>query len=272
MRSRRSLFVLTLAIGLALATQAQASDLRLQHAGCGFSTDYAAQMGDHGLSFERAGDRPVSVLMHDGSLRVDGHAVAVSDADAARLREYEHDVRTLLPEVADIAREGLDIGFSAMTTVAATFTEDADQRQRMLATLKAKQVVALEQLDRVVRSGSWKQDEIGRIVEDGVEGSVDELVGAVTADAMKATLSGDQRRIAALEARADSLDKALNREVEARVGRLDQRAQALCPRLSALEQLQQQFQFRLPDGSRLQLMSLDRDSHDQGRRDKLASR
>jgi len=85
-------------------------------------------------------------------------------------------------------------------------------------------------------------------------------VSKVTASAVTAALSGDQSKVAALEARADSLDKSIDKEIDARADRLSERAKALCPRLQALDQLQQQFQFRLADGSRLQLVTYDKDN------------
>ena len=97
------------------------------------------------------------------------------------------------------------------------------------------------------------------VIAEGVKGAASEMVSTATANAVKAALSGDQRQVAALEARANSLDKSIDKEVNARADKLDLRAQALCPRLTTLEQLQQQFQFRLDDGSRLQLLNREKE-------------
>ena len=247
--------LLALALGLASAAQTQAHDLHFDNDHCGYTTDYDIRVTPDGIAFDRQGRPAASVFMHDGRLRVDGRPVALSAADADRLRQYEGDVRQLLPAVAGIVREGLDIGFSAMTMVATTFAANGEQRDKLLQRLNRRHAAALRQVDDGIGSGVWKQSDIADTIEDGVESGVSEMVGTITASAVSAALSGDDARVAALQARADSLEKTIEQEVDARADRLGQRAQALCPRLSELEQLQQQWQFRLGDGSRLQLLS-----------------
>src|SRR5690348_12092144 len=114
-RSRPMRYLLTtlaLASGLALGMPVQAHGLHLQNEQCSFGTDYDVQVKPDGIAFERSdAASPQHVFMHDGTLRVDGRNLAVSAADAARLRDYERQVRSLLPQVASIAREGVDISF-----------------------------------------------------------------------------------------------------------------------------------------------------------------
>lgn len=69
-------------------------------------------------------------------------------------------------------------------------------------------------------------------------------------------------RLALLEARADALDAAIDKAVDGPAEKLGQRAAALCPRLSYLQQLQQQFQFRLSDGEPLQRINANMDRAD----------
>jgi hypothetical protein len=250
MRSRFSL--VALAVGLCFGLSAQAHGIHVDHDSCGFGTDYDVRVNAAGIAFDRDDGKPAHVFMHDGALRIDGHAVAVSAADTERLRAYEAQVRALLPEVAGIAREGVDIGFDAMSTVIATFA-DTD-RGRLVEKLNRQHRQALAQLDRGLGAGVWKRHDMDDLIEQSIGGTVSELVGTVTATAVKAALSGDEAQVEALEARADSLDRAIDRQVDARADKLDARAEALCPRLAALDRLQQQFEFRLDGGARLQLM------------------
>ncbi|HET6431863.1 DUF2884 family protein [Dyella sp.] len=269
---RKTLSLLALAIGITLGTQAQAHERHMHTDQCSFSTDYDVRVNAAGIAFSRDDGTPATVFMHDGHLRVDGHDATVTAADAERLRQYEASVRALLPEIAGIAREGLDIGFAAMTTVATTFAETADERQRLLVKLNRARAEAMQRIDRGIGAGLWTHSDMEDLVEDGMESAVSELVGTVTAGAVKAALSGDQARIAALEARADSLDKTIDREVDARADKLDARAQALCPRLASLDTLQQQLQFRLADGSPLQLIERAADRDDDDAKDRVATR
>jgi len=246
------------ALGLAMALPAQAFDIHIDNSNCGYATPYDVRVDASGIRFQRDDGKPSNVFMHDGQLRVDDRDVAVSAGDAARLRQYENNVRTLLPEVAGIAREGVDIGFAAMRTVMMTFAEGDGERRKLVDRLDRRHAQALADIDSSLGRGVWKHGAVSEALTDSVSETVGDLVGKVTASAVTAALSGDESKVAALEARADSLDKSIDREINARGDHLSARAKALCPRLQALNQLQQQFQFRLGDGSRLQLVTYDK--------------
>jgi hypothetical protein len=258
---RTTLMACALAAGLALGSAAHAHDLEVHDGHCGYSTAYDVQVLPSGIGFHRDDGKPVDVFMHDGRLRVDGRDVAVSNEDAARLRDYEQQVRLLLPEVAGIAREGVNIGFAAMRTVLMTFAENDDERRRMVGRLDENHRLALARVDDGLGKGVWKSDDMEEVVEKSVENSVSDLVSKVAGEAVSAALSGDQSKVAALQARAESLDKSIDREVNKRADELDKHADALCPKLSSLDTLQHQFQFRLQDGSRLQLLAYDNKDH-----------
>lgn len=243
------------AAGLAFSGSAHAHDLQVHDGNCGYSTAYDVQVMPNGIGFHRNDGRPNDVFMHDGHLRVDGRDVAVNAADATRLRDYELQVRLLLPEVAGIVREGVNIGFGAMRTVLMTFAENDDERRRMVSRLDDNHRQALARIDEGLGKGVWKSDDMEQIVERSVEGSIADVVSKVAGQAVSAALSGDESKVAALEARADSLDKSIDREVNKRSSELDKRADALCPKLASLDTLQRQFQFRLQDGSPLQLLT-----------------
>ncbi len=254
---RKTWLAWALAAGMALGGAAQAHDIHINDGNCGYSTDFDVRVMPGGIDFQRTGGRPAHVFMHDGQLRADGRDVVVSADDAARLRAYETQVRVLLPEVAGIAREGVNIGFAAMRTVLLTFAENNDERQDMVGRLDQNHRLALARIDDGLGKGVWKQHDMDDVIEGSIQSSVSDLVGKVTGAAVKAALSGDQSKVAALEARANSLDATIDKEVNARADQLDQRAAALCPRLTSLDQLQQQMQFRLQDGSRLSLLTHD---------------
>ena len=258
---RSTCMALVLAGSVALCGAAQAHDIQIHDAQCGYSTAFDVRVNQDGINFWRDAGHPGKVVMHDGHLSVDGRDVAVSSDDAARLRAYESQVRNLLPAVADIAREGVNIGFAAMRAVLLTFAENDDERRDMIGRLDANHRLALARIDDGLGKGVWKQHDMDEVIEGSIQQSVSDLVGKVAGSAVKAALSGDQNKVAALEARADSLDHTIDKEVNARADELAKRADALCPQLQALDSLQQQFQFRLQDGTRLQLLNRDRDSH-----------
>jgi hypothetical protein len=256
--------VLSLATILALvvAGGVQAADRHAHHLSCSFNSDYDVQVETNGIAFTRNSGHPGDVFMHDGKLRVDGADVDVSASDAARLRDYEQQVRELVPIVAAIARDGADIGYSALTTVVATLAENGDERTRLLHELHDRHSEALQHIDVTLGHGMWKAGDSSALFGDNLQKTAGDLVSTVTAGIVKDALSGDSNRLAALQARTDALDTTLDKAIDAPADKLGQRAEALCPHFSLLQRLQQQFQFRLPNGEHLQLISPDTERTD----------
>jgi hypothetical protein len=67
---------------------------------------------------------------------------------------------------------------------------------------------------------------------------VPEVVGNVTALALKAAFSGDEGAVEAIERKADRLEKEIERDVERRADELGRRADKLCPQLTELDRLE----------------------------------
>lgn len=261
---RHALIAGTAALALTFAVlPAQAKNASFSTDSCkyDYSTPYDVDVTPAGLSFHRTDGVPSKIFVHDGAVRVDGKDVAVSRGDAESLRRYEEGVRRLVPQIAAIAREGTSIGFSAMTSVTMAFA-DGDQRSRLLEKLKRQQAEALRKIDEGIGAGHWSADRMAENVAGSVSDSVGELVGSVTSSAVTAALSGDSAKVAALEEKGRSLDKAMDREMDKRSKALDERASQICPQLDALAELQKGWSVRLDDGKPLELMTIKPKQHD----------
>ncbi len=208
---RRHAILSVLVLGLAAAGGVQASDHHTHHLQCSVDSDYDVQVKPDGIVFTREQGHPGDVFMHDGQLRVDGQTVAVSAEDAARLREYEHQVRVLVPAMADIARDGVDIGYSALTTVVATLADNGEERTKMLQKLHDKHVKALQQIDGSLGHGFWKAGDDGEAFGNNLQETVADMVGSITGDVLKDALSSDPSKLAALEARTSTLDTTIDK-------------------------------------------------------------
>lgn len=255
---RRPTFTGPLAVALALFATAGAArtiDFSTDTCKSDYSTPYDVDVTAAGVSFHRKDGKPSVVVLHDGTVRVDGKWLAVSPGDADALRRYEDGVRKLLPQVAAIAREGVQLGFSAMTTVTLSFA-DGDQREGLLEKLKRKQAQALREIDEGVGAGHWSGDRMVETVGGSVSDTVGELVGSVTSSAVTAALSGDASKVAALQARAESLEKSLDGEMDKRSKALEKRTDLICPQLNDLAELQRGWSVRRSDGERLELMTI----------------
>ena len=224
---------------------------------CDMSSDYALTIKPDRLVFKRHAGKPAEIEIADGTLRVDGALVATNAADTQRLRDAEREVRSLVPEVKGIARDAVAIAFDAVGQVAAAFAHDGAAARR-----SAEHFAALgREIDRKIAETDsfdhWQDADIDRLVGSTVEAVVPEIVGNVTAEALKVAFTGDEAAAAELEARANSIEKSVDRAVEKQAAALEVRAMGVCSRLRALDRVQSDLGVRLPDGSRLNLVRVD---------------
>jgi hypothetical protein len=245
-------------LAAALAVAFAAPAFAHTHVGdCGVHSDYSLSIKPDKLVFHRKHGTPVDVEIANGTLRVDGALVATSTADAERLRNAEREVRAVVPEVKGIARDAIAIAFDAIGQVAAAFAPDGAAARASAERLSR----AGRELDQRLATSDtfddWQESDVDHLVEETIGSVMPEIIGNVTAQAMKAALTGDASAAADLEARANSIDKSVDRAVEKQSGALEKRAEALCPRLRALEQVQQDLNVRLAGGSRLDLVRVN---------------
>ena len=244
-----------LALALAATVPAAAFAHSHLHVGdCGVHSDYSLSVKPDRLVFTKKSGTPGEVEIAHGTLTVDGSLIAVSDADAKRLRDAEREVRELVPEIKDIARDAVAIAFDAVGQVAAAFARDGDR-----ARASAERIAKLgHEIDRKIAETDsfdhWQDADIDRLVDTTVEAVVPEIIGNVTAEALKVAFTGDEAAAAELEARASGIEKSVDRAVAKEAAALEGRVDALCPRLRALERVEDDLDLRLADGSRLDLV------------------
>jgi len=214
---------------------------------CGFSTPYDVIVDRTGVALTRSAGTPKSVFLHDGRLQVDGVAQPLSSADAQRLRQMEQGAQRMMPEVASIAREVVGITFDALGGAVEAITGDRSKARK----IDRHRDAALAHLDRTLGRGQWQKEPFDKAFEADVSAAAEEMAGALTRGVMFAVFTG---RADDIDKRADAMEKDMERRMEARGEALEARANALCAQVKELDALEQQLDYRLPGGKRLDLL------------------
>ncbi|MBB5209208.1 DUF2884 family protein [Chiayiivirga flava] len=224
--------------------------------GCDVDSDYDLRIGEDALTFTRETGSPQRVVMRAGTLAVDGVAQDLTAADAARISTYERDIRAMVPEVKAIAVQAVGIAIDAVVQVATAFAGNNADATR-LARIDALGDALVERIDASVDTADWRDAQFDAAIAEVTAELVPMIVGDIAAVAVTAALSGDEDTLAQVEARAASLEREVETRVEKRAGDIERRADRLCPRVQALDEIESALELRLADGSRLDLVRLE---------------
>lgn len=246
-----------LALSLALAAgSAQAHDAhRSVHTDCDIDSRFSLSIDHGGYVFSQSSAQPSRVTLDSGELIVDGREAELSSADQARVRELESELDLLIPQARKVATEAIGIAFDALDEVAKAL---ASHPRETLAELDRSRAVALREIDShpAFFLGNDNDDAIEAVIQPIVEKFVPEIVGGAMSLAFHAIFASDRERDA-MEARMDRMEKTLDQRIDARADALEPLADAMCQRLKRMDALDNALDYRLPGGTRLELLSVD---------------
>ena len=235
---------------LCLALMFAAGASQAHGVSCGVESPYDLELERGEVAFVRGDGDPGRVEFGRDGLRIDGRLVVLGEADRARLARYSREVKALAPEVQAIALDAVEIAFVALSEVARGLSDDADDTVAKLSDARGR----VERELRASSTAAINEDVIGDAVGDVVAELVPALVGDIVQSALSAAFSGDTAAAERLEARAARMERDIERRIEPRARALEARAEALCERVAALDAIEAELDYRLPNGERLDLL------------------
>lgn len=241
----------------ALCASAASAGIDLGQVDCRVHSDYSLTIKPDSLVFARADGHRADVVIAHGTLHVDGREVAVAAADRQRLLDIERGVRTSVPEVKAIAHAAIGIAFEAVGEVSAAFARDAQAARASAQRMSQAAHDLHARIDASDSFAGWQSADVEHLLGGAVESMVGEIAASVAARAVTVALSGDEKAAADLEARADGIEKNVDRIVARHTRDLEERALGLCSRVRSLASIESQLDLRLSDGSRLALVRVD---------------
>jgi hypothetical protein len=246
------------ALALVFASGLAFAKVHIDSDHCDVDSDYSTRIEANRIAFTHDKTHQVVAFLPDGVVQVDGRDLALDAADRAHVIELERGMRRLVPEAKALAVDAVAIAFEAVGHVSTAFASSPHEARESAERIAR----TAEELKRSISSrDTWSahsEREIGKMIEGTVGSLIGEMVGNITAQAIKIALSGDEAAVAELEARAESIEKNVEKAVEKRADELGARADALCTRIHELARIEAQINARLPDGSALNLVRVRR--------------
>lgn len=238
-----------LALALFFAAPVHA-DVSISTDNCDIHSDYSLKIEPDQLVLTRKDGTPARLVISNGTLVADNVALKLSAADRQRVIAIERGVRDLEPGIKAIAREAISIALEAVIEVSASFADNPEAARESAIRIQRS---AAELDAQIASTDTINEVEVGGFVGKTVAVLIGDLVGNITAQALKVAFSGDDKAAAELEARADGIDKKIEKIAEKRSAALEQRAEAMCPQFRNLQRLERELEVRLPNGQPLHL-------------------
>jgi hypothetical protein len=242
-----------LALGLATLFAASPASAHLNVNGhqCDIGSDWTVRMHRRAFVFSRDEHKPAEIGIGGGRLFIDGKEQPLSEADHARLRQFEQEMTATLPVLHEIVVEAVDIAFAALTEVARGLASDPKHAVAELQSSQAKVRAQLESKPLLAFDG----DAIGKTIEPVITEFVPTIVGGAVSSALGAAFGGE-KKANEFEQRMERMEKDIDRNVEQRAKALEPKADELCGRLKSIDSIDDSLEYRLPDGGRLDLLEV----------------
>ena len=253
----RPLVTLT-ALALVLSFSPAIARINIDSDRCDVHSNYSTRFDAQQISFTNDKTKSVVRLLPGGVIEVDGRPLTLNADDRAHAVELEHAIREIIPEAKKLAVDAVGIAFEAVGHVSTAFASDAHQARQSAERIAR----TADELKRSINArndwGPQSEHEISQLIEGSVGSLIGEMVGNITAQAIKVALSGDEAAVAELEARAESIEKNVEKAVGRHEKELEARADDLCKRAHDLDRIESQISAQLPDGSALDLIQVKR--------------
>jgi hypothetical protein len=216
---------------------------------CDVHSDWNVRTHRLAFVFSKDDHSPGEVGIGGGRLFLDGKEQTLSAADHARLARMESEMHAMVPQLRELAVQAVDIAFSALTEVARGLASDP---QRSVADLEKARTRVRAQMDGKPLA-ALDGDAIGETITPILSEFIPQIVGGAVSNALSAAFGGEKKS-QEFEARMNRMEKELDAKVERRAKELEPLADSLCGHLQEMDRIDDQLEYRLPDGGRLELL------------------
>ena len=188
-----------------------------------------------------------------GELTVNGEHIVLNSAQRQALTDYSDNLRTQLPEVANIALEGVKIAGVALEEVANAFNIDGldnistlmdDIQQEVEGTFYQQGTFVMGQ-QSFTQFGENFEQQFEQQIDTAVESAVMESMGSILV-ALGSELIGSGGDMQAFEERMQNMGAQIEEKVELHAKTLEKRANSLCGDFAEIAQQETLLAAQVP--------------------------
>ena len=209
---------------------------------CNYELDYDLTVQDSAITFSNDSNTNIEIDQ-DNNLYVNKQKQSLNNEQQKLIDNYADGVRVLIPEITEIAIEGVNLGVQAAgMALGALLGEGDPDFIRFNSKIEDLANTITINLDANNFSSSRIEDAFDDDFEDELESVVEEAVTEITprlmAKVVAAAMSGDEHQISSIEDRADSIEDEIKNVIEPQAEALEARADELCVSIEDLNTLE----------------------------------
>ncbi|MGB0495260.1 MAG: DUF2884 family protein [Kangiellaceae bacterium] len=210
---------------------------------CDYSVDYDVKLDEKKITLTHPDKKEITFLSDE--LIIDGKSVDLTPSQLDASQKFQTKARKLVPEIADIAIEGAELGVKAATMViTALGGATSEEQKELIEPLNKISQKIRDNIDhKTFNSKSLSTDfdkEIEQEIEAFVGKAISQFSGKMVSQVMSSIFSGDDAKSEEMkdfEFRMENLEHDIETYVEANAKELEEKADALCVDLKEMEKL-----------------------------------
>lgn len=207
-------------------------------------------------------DNHTMVFADNGKLMIDGQMLALNSQQRQAINDYSDSLRSQLPEVANIALDGVKIAGVAVEEVANAFNiSGLDSINELMGDIQLEVENTFYQQGAFVMGqqsfsefGENFENHFDEQIESAVQSAMMQSMGSILM-AIGSELTGSGGDMQAFEQRMENMGAQIEEKVELQANQLEKRADALCGNFSTIAAQEQQLVKLVPELKGYQLFS-----------------
>jgi hypothetical protein len=198
-----------------------------------------------------------------GVMYIDGKQIQLTEDQQQAVVNYADELRAQLPQVANIAIEGIKVAGVALNEVAAAFElKELGSLSTLLEEVQTEVSTTFYQQGAFVMGektfndfGNHFEEQFEQRVEAAVEGAMMESIGSILMAVGSQMISsgGDMEKF---EQRMHKMGEQIESKVEAQAHQIEQQANALCDQFALIAKTESQLETQIPAMSDYKLFSV----------------
>lgn len=252
--------VISSAMLIAGVAQASECDIELNH-GLLINSDHIRVMDKHRTKLQINNDEQLFIL---------GEWVKLNPEDTEILRQYSLGLRREVPQIVNIAMEGVEIGLHAIdqvvtglsggrsdTSINKHFEEIKFSLKKKFNRTDEHFYIAPQSLNEL---SDFFEDELGNELKTIVKGSMGSIMVAV-GEAMRSEENSLESTISDMSERMELVSEGIESSLESKTKSLEQKAEQFCHRLIELNKYETKLQQHVPQLLDFDVVSLAEDNN-----------